>query len=429
MKTKHLTSPVSSDAVQSAAGEIQKRKMGMSKYLVSILMVVGLQACVNQTCIDRGDCAAKTEPNPDSGAEGFEGTWIAPDPSTMSADAQQGLLYLSQTYKYLGQGSQSRLKLTGNKLACTNCHLEEGKAAFAGPWVVVHEKYVDPGIYSSRTNERRNIPIRVNGCIARSMVSVNAAQLDPVGPEMDAIRAYFAWLNTGVQRDKVTSWKDVKGQGFIPFDDTYGGVRYTDPKGDGADMDRAANSVAGKEIYQTKCLPCHGVNGEGVWFAEEERFVYPALWGPDSFGNGAGMNRLRTGVNFVRANMPYGHANAMNESSMLTEAESWDVMSYVQDQPRPQPAFLPTDWSGFRSSGEPVWMSKRIDARYGPYMPRKAPDGSWSANLAYPPMFTEEQHWYGPWAPLHAKQDEIRKWWKDFCATDPTFDPRCTEAL
>ncbi len=51
-------------------------------------------------------------------------------------------------------------------------------------------------------------------------------------------------------------------------------------------------------------------------------YLFPPLWGNDSFNDGAGMARLSTMANFVHFNMPHG-TDYLN--TRLTVEQSWDV--------------------------------------------------------------------------------------------------------
>ncbi|WP_428771544.1 c-type cytochrome [Vibrio sp.] len=325
-----------------------------------------------------------SSPDPEEFQQIYQGTWIQPAESTIPNNQQgdmirYGRTLLNETYKYLGGGSQTQVKFTGNKLACTNCHIENGTKPNSGPWVTSYQKYAGAGKYSSRTNEYRTLPIRINGCMQRSMAG---SPLPEDSYEMLSIVEYFKWLDTGIQ---VADWQDVNGQGMpgIP------------------DLARAADPVRGAEIYRDECRTCHGDNGQGRWEEDEEKFRYPALWGPNSYNNGAGMYRLRTAVGFVKNNMPYGKED-------LTDQEAWDVTAFINSQARPEFANHLNDWTGYGPDGMPLWMKKRVDAAYPNYWPRS--DGS--DNLSLPAMFTPEQHKYGPFQPLLDMQQQLQSEWQ-----------------
>ena len=319
---------------------------------------------------------------------GFEGTWIAPSesaiPNTPEGDQiRYGKEILSHTYKYLGAESVIGKSYTGNKLSCTNCHMSGGTVAYASPFSVVYYKYTNPGLFSSRTNELRNLPIRINGCMVRSQAG---SPIPENSPEMLAMVAYMKWLSTGMQVD---NWTLVKGQGFISV----------------PDLTRAADPYRGATVYAQNCMMCHGANGQGVWNQRALTYLVPSLWGPDSFNSGAGMNRLRTGVRFVKGNMPYHRAVPTDPATQLSLEDAWDVMAYVLSHDRQIFANEESDWSGVGIlDGVPNWMRKKVSAAYPPYYPRV--DGT--DNLLQPPMFPPEQHKYGPYQEMLKVQKEIR---------------------
>ncbi len=104
---------------------------------------------------------------------------------------------------------------------------------------------------------------------------------------------------------------------------------------------------------------------------------FPPLWGPDSFNNGAGMNRLLTVMRFIRQNMPLGASRA---ASVLTDDEAYDVTAFVLSQPRPVMDDLEADF--------PARWNTPIDAAFPPYALGASAD----------------QHRNGPFAPLAEKQ-------------------------
>jgi thiosulfate dehydrogenase len=105
--------------------------------------------------------------------------------------------------------------------------------------------------------------------------------------------------------------------------------------------------------------------------AEERRkgYLFPPLWGPDSFNNGAGLHRVLTAARFIKARMPLGEPT-------LSDDEAFDVAAFINSKPRPQMAGLERDY--------PDRAAKPIDNPYGPF----ADD------------FPLEQHQYGPFQPI-----------------------------
>jgi thiosulfate dehydrogenase len=139
--------------------------------------------------------------------------------------------------------------------------------------------------------------------------------------------------------------------------------------------DRAADPVSGERVYEARCAVCHGAEGQGLRATAEPRdgYVFPPLWGPDSFNDGAGMHRVLTAAGFIKARMPLGQPD-------LTNDEAFDVAAYINSHARPAMSGLEVDY--------PDRATKPVDSPYGPY--------------ADP--FPAERHKYGPYR-------EIREWY------------------
>ncbi len=144
--------------------------------------------------------------------------------------------------------------------------------------------------------------------------------------------------------------------------------------------DRAANVDAGREVYNERCYVCHGVDGAGLRATPDpsDGYVFPPLWGPDSFNNGAGMTRVLTASKFVKARMPFGQPD-------LTDDQAYDVSAYINSHPRPIKSNLEVDY--------PDRAKKPVDSPYPPY--------------ADP--FPQEQHRLGPFKPIREYYDNLEK--------------------
>ena len=80
---------------------------------------------------------------------------------------------------------------------------------------------------------------------------------------------------------------------------------------------------------------CHQPDGQGLrkgTQADAAGYVYPPLWGPDSFNDGAGMHRLIASASYIRANMPLG---TRYDAPALSVEDAWDVAAFINSQPRP----------------------------------------------------------------------------------------------
>ena len=102
-------------------------------------------------------------------------------------------------------------------------------------------------------------------------------------------------------------------------------------------------------------------------------YLFPPLWGPDSFNDGAGMHRLIASASFIRANMPL--ATTYDKPALSVE-EAWDVAAYVNSQARPPKRGLDRDY--------PDRKRKPVDAPFPPFLD----------------PFPLEQHRFGPFQPI-----------------------------
>ena len=73
---------------------------------------------------------------------------------------------------------------------------------------------------------------------------------------------------------------------------------------------------------------CHGDDGQGQKVAG--RYVFPPLWGGDSYNWGAGMHQLDNAAGFIKANMPFGRGGS------LSDQQAWDVAMFMNAHERPQ---------------------------------------------------------------------------------------------
>ncbi len=274
--------------------------------------------------------------------------WMPPDTASV-ADAQlkEAIMYgrelIAHTAKYLGP--KGLVMHTTNGLNCQNCHLQAGTAVFGNNYGSVASLYPK---FRARSGTVETIAKRVNDCMERSL---NGKALDSNGKEMRAIIAYIRFVGSNVPRG-------IKAEGS--------GLK------DLAWLNRAASTEKGKAVYAAKCQSCHNADGSGQFNTEQNEYIYPALWGPHSYNDGAGLFRLSNFAKYVKYNMPQG---VTHENPQLTDEEAWDVAAFINSQPRPHMA-VPNDW--------PDRSKKPVDHPFGPYS-----DG-----------FSEQQHKYGPFTPI-----------------------------
>jgi thiosulfate dehydrogenase len=209
---------------------------------------------------------------------------VATQPDLVS----QGKLIFDETPKYASA-------YVGNKLACNDCHLQSGTAAYAAPMINLSGLFP---MYNKRAGHTISLQTRLQECFVRSEAG---RPLPEDSPQMKALVAYIDWLS----KDGVKG-KAYKGRGLVKLPALTG-----DP-------------VRGKTVYLSQCAGCHGVDGAGV------PPVLPAVWGPNSFNDGAGMNTVVKMARFVAHNMPQNHPGT------LTPQDAYDVAAYVHTMPRPK---------------------------------------------------------------------------------------------
>lgn len=248
---------------------------------------------------------------------------------------------IAHTSRYLGPSGI--VQATTNGLNCQNCHLDAGTRPYGNNYKKVAGNYPR---FRYRSGTVETLEKRINDCIQRSL---NGIALDTASREMHAIRTYI--LSVGTDS---SSWHTA-GLPALPF------------------LSRAADPEQGTIVYRQHCARCHGEHGEGqLAVTSGDQYIYPPLWGDNSYNTGAGLFRLSNFASYVWHNMPYGISYQAPE---LTVEEAWDVAAYVNSQPRPHKVF-PHDW--------PDVAHKPVDHPFGPYAD----------------LFTESQHKYGPYAPI-----------------------------
>lgn len=292
--------------------------------------------------------ASKNEAAAIKGKSIPEDAWKSPEDSSIPAGEsgdriRYGRELVKNTAKYFGpNGTVARIS---NGMNCQNCHLEAGTKTFGNNYSVFFASYPKK---SARSGQMAEATERIADCFQRSL---NGKVPDLSGKEVQSMLAYMKWL--GSEQEK---GKKVFGSGTEK-------LKY---------MDRPADPQKGLVVYQNKCQSCHGQHGEGIKSADQLAYVYPPLWGAQSYNDGAGMYRLSNFAGFVKNNMPYG---VSYPDAQLTDEESWDVAAFVNSQPRPHKE---------QKQDYPDRSKKPIDAPYGPYL-----DG-----------FAAQQHKYGPFQPI-----------------------------
>jgi len=260
-----------------------------------------------------------------------------------------GRRLIMQTSQLLGPDvGDPKMRYSGSRLNCASCHLGVGTEPGTLTLLLVTEHYPR---FSARQGVKTDIEDRVNECMTRSM---NGRALPRNSPEMMAMADYIRSLGNLNQTMGASMRQAHEPSAFKT-------------------PNRAAKLDAGKKVFAEKCAECHRDNGQGLRASTDPKrgYVFPPLWGPDSFNDGAGMHRVLTAARFIKARMPIGKPD-------LTDDQSFDVAAYINSEPRPEMPSLEQDY--------PDRKTKPVDNGYGPFAD----------------SFPLKQHQYGPFAPIEA---------------------------
>lgn len=277
-----------------------------------------------------------------------EGIWQAPDWASVAAelnadDIKYGKELIANTAEYLGPNG--KVRKISNGMNCQNCHLQAGAAPLGNNYSAVNATY--PKV-RARSGQSEDVSKRINDCFERSL---NGRALENNSKEMIAMIAYIQWLGKDVPKGE-----SPKGVGLyeVPL------------------LDRAADPIKGKTVYDNLCQSCHMAEGQGMPKPDGSGHIYPPLWGENSYNDGAGLYRISRFAGYVKANMPLG---ATYQNPILTDAESWDLAAYVNSMDRPKKD-ITRDW--------PDISKKPMDHPFGPFSDE----------------FSEDQHKFGPFKPI-----------------------------
>ncbi len=202
--------------------------------------------------------------------------------------------------------AQAAPQFVGNRLACSNCHIDAGRLADASPlWAA----WVAFPAYRAKNGHVNTFAERIQGCFRYSM----NGKAPPLGDKvLVALESYSAWLARGAPVGET-----LQGRGYPKVPKPVSSPDYT----------------SGSRVYQQQCALCHGADGAGQ--AAAGQTVFPALWGAQSYNWGAGMASVTNAAGFIKANMPLGLGGK------LSDQDAWDAAMFIDSQERPQdPRFI-----------------------------------------------------------------------------------------
>lgn len=271
--------------------------------------------------------------------------------------ARYGHELATRTFAHIGPEVKNRkMRYSGNNLACSSCHADAATRPYAMPWVGVTATFPQ---YRGREDDLSTVEERINGCMQRSMAG-KPLPLD--SREMKALMTYMHFLSRDIPVGASIEGSGTKGS---------------------KPPNRRADLAAGESVYKNQCAACHGEDGAGRRAGvkgDAQGYLFPPVWGMDSFNTGAGMNRILMAMRFIKHNMPQGTTHA---ATALSDEEAFDVAGYIVSKPHPQKTGLDRDF--------PARWNKPIDAAFPPYA-----DGA-----------PADQHKYGPFPPLAEKARQL----------------------
>lgn len=216
----------------------------------------------------------------------------------------------------------------GNELSCMSCHADGGLSK-SSSMVGVTTQFPQ---HRPREGAVFTLEDRINGCMLRSM---NGKEIENDSEEMRAMVSYLTYISEGIEVGEDIPWRMLNTMKEIP-----------EP-----DIER------GEELYTKKnCMSCHAIDGSGTGANSG-----PALWGDDSFNDGAGMARMVKMSGYIQNNMPIG------EEYELSDQEAADLAAYVLSYERPIWEGHDTDWPDGGRPTDIIDQERREQIRAGTF--------------------------------------------------------------
>ncbi|WP_313894477.1 c-type cytochrome [Psychrobacillus sp.] len=255
------------------------------------------------------------------------GTQIAYNPPSLD-DVPEGPMGEAITYGYnlVNETYSVADPYVGNKLSCTSCHagagLDEDSSSFVGVTAVYPQ-------YIARSGKIVTIEDRINGCMVRSM---NGEKLELGSDEMKAMVAYFTYISEGIPVGADLPWRMKNSMDDVP-----------------------TPSVAdGEELYSKSCIACHAGDGSGT-----DPNTGPALWGDNSFNDGAGLARVSKMAGYIQQNMPAGAGGT------LSDQDAADLAAFILMQDRPEWKNHDKDWPNGGKPNDTMHKERREGIKNG----------------------------------------------------------------
>lgn len=306
----------------------------------ALLMVFGLIAIVSFSLnfIGGSKESTSTTEEPETNQDVAQSTEIAHNPPSMD-DVPDGPLGEAILRGYeLTNNTSEVLRAEAatvedgerivNSLSCTSCHAGAGLDESSSSMVGVSSVYP---MYIPRADKIVTLEDRINGCMVRSM---NGEKFASDSEDLRAMVAYLTYISEGIPSEMNADlpWRHLNNMDDVPT-----------PSVDD-----------GEKMYQQSCISCHAGDGSGIGSN-----TGPALWGDDSFNDGAGIARMTKMAGYIQRNMPVGAENS------LSDQEAADLAAYILSQDRPEWANHDKDWPNMESPTDIMTKERRDQVKDG----------------------------------------------------------------
>jgi len=231
------------------------------------------------------------------------------------------------------------------KISCNNCHLNAGQRERSLPLVNVAGMFPE---YNRRAGRLFTLDDRIVDCFLRSENATGSlppgvagrdsqpeaipALPAPTSREVLAVAAYLTWLSRGSQVASNPPWRGqntIATANLIPVD--------------------KLEPAKGEAIFKERCQSCHSPDGQGASIGDKRP---GALWGPDSWNDGAGAARIYTLAGIIRYSMPY------LDPGSLTDEQAQQVAAFIDTQPRPAYPFKDFDYRSDKVPPDAVYYRR-----------------------------------------------------------------------
>jgi len=184
-------------------------------------------------------------------------------------------------------------------LSCSDCHLGQGRMAYAAPLWAAATLY--PRLYRGRMT---TLGARMQAAFVHSERGIAPPSDSPV---LTDLQAYVHWMSRGA---RLGAHMPGRGYPALPA------------------ARKPPDAKAGALLYRDHCAICHGATGQGL--RVHGHLAFPPVWGRLSFGHQASLAHLPLLAAFLRATMPFGKAGT------LRVAQAYDLASFLLGRPRPR---------------------------------------------------------------------------------------------